>query len=120
MATSLDASQPSPAAYPLPSLLALVQPATHPELRAKLIALARRISDHQDFFPRHPKGSARAPAHWPIDVLGPRTLAKPILEDLGLPRPSFAPFAWTTRTARPTTRWSPFDFGPTGLRSGQA
>ena len=88
MATALDTSRPTPAAYPLPSLLVLVQPATHPELWAKLIALARRILAHRNFLPRHKEGLARAV--WLLVDRGAwsEEFARPILEELGLPRPS--------------------------------
>ena len=84
MATALSTSRPSPAAYPLPSLLALVQPATHPELWARLIALARRILAHPNFLPRHREGLARAV--WLLVDRGawPEEFARPVLEELGL------------------------------------
>ena len=88
MAIALDTSRPAPAAYPLPSLLALIQPATHPELWAKLIALARRILAHHKFFPRHREGLARAV--WLLVDRGAWSegMARPVLEELGLLRPS--------------------------------
>lgn len=88
MVAAIDTSRPSPAAYPLPSLLTLVQPATHPELWVKLIALARRILAHPNFLPRHREGLVRAV--WLLVDRGAwsEEVARPVLEELGLTRPS--------------------------------
>jgi hypothetical protein len=87
MATALDTSQPTSASYPLPCLLVLIQPATHPELWAKLIAVARRILEHPKFLPHHREGLTRAV--WLLIDRGAwsEEFARPILEELNLLRP---------------------------------
>jgi hypothetical protein len=88
MAAATDTSRPAPAAYPLPSLLALINPSTDPELWAKLFALARRILAHQKFLPHHREGLARAA--WLLVDCGvwSEEVARPVLEELGLSRSS--------------------------------
>ena len=87
MAIALDDSRPSLAAFPLPTLLALISPATHPELWARLIALARRILGHPEFPPRHRQIVTRE--IWLLVDGGAwlEDFARPILDDLGLLRP---------------------------------
>jgi hypothetical protein len=88
MAAALATSRPGQAAYPLPSLLAIVQPAVHVELWRKLIELARSILAHPQFLPHHREGLSRT--MWLLIDRGvwPEGSARPVLEDLNLLRPS--------------------------------
>ena len=87
MTAALDTSRPALASFPLPSLLALIQPATHPELWAKLMALARRILAHPKFLPHHREGLTRA--IWLLVDSGEwaEECARPVLEEIDLLRP---------------------------------
>lgn len=88
MANAIKTSRPVPAAFMLPGLLAIVQPSEEPELWKKIIELANQILEHPKFLTNNKIKLANSIWYLVYKNAWPEELAKPVLEELGLDRPS--------------------------------
>ncbi|NTW69946.1 MAG: hypothetical protein HGB23_08900 [Chlorobiaceae bacterium] len=85
---AINTSRPVPAAFMLPGLLAIVQPLEEPELWKRIIELANQILKHPKFLSKNKAGLAKN-VWYLVDMNAwPEKLAKPVLDELGLDRPS--------------------------------
>ncbi|WP_170181335.1 hypothetical protein, partial [Chlorobaculum thiosulfatiphilum] len=86
--TLLETSRPAPAGFLLPGLLAIVHQLKQQHLWSKVIDLTKKIKKHPNFLPRNKKGLSCAIWLLVDQNAWPEELAKPVLEELGIDRPS--------------------------------
>jgi hypothetical protein len=88
MANAIETSRPVQAAFMLPGLLAIVQPLENSELWKRIIDLANQILTHPKFLLKNKTKLTNSIWYLIIKNAWPEEFAKPVLEELGIDRPS--------------------------------